>query len=114
MPQEATPFIAFHIEHIIARQHLDKEQSHPSGLGYACDRCNAYKGPNLSSIDPQTGAKVDVFNPRTQKWSDHFVVRNGTIAGLTPAGRATIRLLNMNDSRRVELRQRWLDEGGSL
>jgi hypothetical protein len=112
LPQDATPFIAFHVEHIIARQHLDEEQSDPSGLAYACDRCNAFKGPNLSSIDPQTGDKVDVFNPRTHVWSDHFAVSGGKIVGLTAVGRATARLLNMNDPRRVELRLQWLGEVG--
>jgi hypothetical protein len=114
MPQEATLFIPFHVEHIIAKQHVVEGHDHPSGLAYACDRCNAFKGPNLSSIDPETGDKVDVFNPRTDSWSDHFAVSGGIIVGLTPIGRATARLLNMNDSRRVELRQQWLDEGGSL
>lgn len=52
MPQAATPFIPFHVEHIIAKQHVDEVQDDPSGLAYACDRCNAFKGPNLSSIEP--------------------------------------------------------------
>lgn len=114
LPQEATPFITFHIDHIIARQHVDKAHDDPSGLAYACDRCNAFKGPNLSSIDPETGNTVDVFNPRIDIWSDHFAVATGKIVGLTPIGRATVRLLNMNVTRRVELRQQWLAEGGSL
>lgn len=114
LPQEATPFIAFHIEHVIARQHLEKWDDDPAGLACACDRCNAFKGPNLSSIDPETGHKVDLFNPRTDAWSDHFAVSDGRIVGLTPVGRATARLLNMNDPRRVELRQQWLEEGGRL
>jgi hypothetical protein len=29
------------------------------------------------------------------KWSDQFEIRGGHIAGLTPIGRATVRLLNM-------------------
>lgn len=114
MPQQATPFIPFHVEHIIAKQHVNEGHDDPSGLAYACDRCNAFKGPNLSSVDPQTGERVNVFNPRTDEWSDNFAISRGTIFGLTPIGRATARLLNMNDSRRVELRLRWLDEGGSL
>lgn len=40
----------FHVEHIIARQHGGTDE--PSNLALACDRCNAFKGPNLSSIDP--------------------------------------------------------------
>jgi hypothetical protein len=114
MPQGATPFIPFHVEHIIARQHLDSWHENPEGLAYACDRCNAFKGPNLSTIDPDTGDKIDVFDPRNDVWSDHFALSGGRILGLTPKGRATARLLNMNDSRRIELRLLWLGEGGSL
>jgi len=114
LPQEATPFVAFHVEHIVARQHLDEGENDPAGLALACDRCNAYKGPNLSSIDPQTGDRVNVFNPRTDLWADHFADSAGVVVGLTPIGRATARLLNMNAARRVQLRRQWLDEGGSL
>jgi len=114
IPQDATPFITFHIEHIIAKQHVDAAHDDLEGLAYACDRCNAFKGPNLSSIDPDTGDKVDVFNPRTDMWSEHFSLSGGRIVGLTPIGRATARLLNMNDSRRIELRLQCLDERGSL
>lgn len=114
MPQAATPFIPFHLEHIIAKQHVDLVRDDLGNLAYACDRCNAFKGPNLSSIDPDTGDRVDVFNPRTDEWSAHFEISGGRIVGLTPVGRATARLLNMNDSRRVELRLRWLEEGRTL
>lgn len=114
MPQDATPFIPFHVEHIVARQHTDEGHDDPSGLALACDRCNAFKGPNLSSLDPQSGDKVDLFNPRVHDWSQHFVITRGMVAGLTPIGRATARLLHMNDSRRIELRIEWLNEGGEL
>ena len=114
VPQKATPFIPFHVEHIIAKQHVDEGHADPLGLAYACDRCNAFKGPNLSSIDPDTGDKVDMFNHRIDAWSDHFMVSGRRIVGLTPIDRATARLLNMNDSGRVELRLQWMDEGGRL
>ncbi len=48
---------------------------------------------------------VALFSPRRDVWTDHFVVRGVEILGLTPAGRATVRLLNMNAPRRVELRK---------
>ena len=114
IPQAVTPFITFHIKHIVAKQHVDGDHVDPDRLAFACDRCNAFKGPNLSSIDPETGDKVDLFNPRTEAWPDHFAVSGGRIVGLTPIGRATARLLNMNDPRRVELRKLWRREGGSL
>ena len=87
LPQQATPLIPFHVEHIVSRQHggaNDLDQ-----LALACDRCNAYKGPNLTSIDPATGAVVPLFHPRRDAWSDHFELRDGQIAGLTHTGRAT-------------------------
>jgi len=114
IPQEAAPFISFHVEHIIAKQHGGEDQDDPSGLAYACDRCNAFKGPNLSSIDPETGGKVDLFDPRIDDWEDHFVVLDGLIKGRSPSGRATARLLNMNAPRRVELRHQWMEEDKKL
>ena len=116
LPQDATPFITFHIEHVIAKQHTpdDPEMDDPGRLALSCDRCNHFKGPNLSSIDPETNQIVNLFHPRTDSWTEHFIFRDGFIDGLTPIGRATVRLLNMNDPRRVDLREQWLEEGGQL
>ncbi|NLS96502.1 MAG: HNH endonuclease [Planctomycetaceae bacterium] len=110
IPQAATPLIPFHIEHIVARQHGGEDD--PRQLALACDRCNAYKGPNLTSIDPDSGEIVLLFNPRLDEWGNHFMFRGGEIVGVTATGRATVRLLRMNDLRRVELREMWLKAGG--
>jgi hypothetical protein len=109
IPQSATPLIPFHMEHITAKQHGGGDN--PNTLALACDRCNAYKGPNLTSIDPDTGEIALLFNPRQQAWHEHFAFRGGTIFGVTPTGRATVRLLQMNALRRVRLRAEWLKEG---
>ena len=110
--QEATPLIPFHVEHIVARQHGGSDST--DNLALACDRCNAYKGPNLSSLTPGTDEIVSLFNPRQDAWDDHFQFDGGKIVGLTPTGQATVRLLNMNAPRRVQLREEWLREGGAL
>lgn len=102
--------ITFHVEHTIAKQHGADDD--PNGLALACDRCNAYKGTNLTSIE--SGDIVPLFNPRTDAWKDHFRFRGGEIVGLTPTGRVTVRLLKMNAARRVELRQQWLQDGHQL
>jgi len=102
LPQAATPLLGFYIEHIVARQHGGSDGL--SNLALACDRCNAYKGPNLTSIDEESGELTPLFNPRTDRWDDHFFIKNGIVVGLTPTGRATVRLLNMNANRRVQLR----------
>ena len=116
LPQDATPFLKFHIEHVIAKQHTpdDDNPDDLKRLALSCDRCNLFKGPNLSSIDPDSGEIVNLFNPRTDNWNDHFEICGGKIVGLTPKGRASARLLNMNDSRRVDLREQWLEEGGQI
>jgi len=37
-------------------------------------------------------------------WDDHFMLSGVTIVGLTATGRTTVRVLNMNDARRIRLR----------
>jgi hypothetical protein len=44
-------------------------------------------------------------------WCQHFLAEGGEITGLTPTGCATVRLLNMNAPRRVQLREEWMDAG---
>ncbi|MFV1965622.1 MAG: HNH endonuclease [Pirellulaceae bacterium] len=113
LPQEAS-LLTFHVDHIVAKQHLDDVVDEPGVLCLACNRCNAYKGTNLSSIDPQTNQIVPLYHPRDDVWEDHFLLRGGEITGITPTGRATARLLNMNAPQRVELREQWLADGGTL
>lgn len=108
LPQDGYD-LTFHIEHVIASQHQQNDD--PSNLALACNRCNLHKGTNLVTIDEQTGERVDLFNPRTESWDDHFQFIGAEIVGLTQTGRATVRLLNMNSERRLLLRKRLLAEG---
>lgn len=103
--EENVPYLVFHVDHIVARQHIDIISDDPAALAWACSHCNYHKGPNLSSIDPETLSQVDLFNPRRDDWSLHFGIDTGRIVGLTPQGRATARLLNMNSPRLVRLRR---------
>jgi HNH endonuclease len=50
---------AYHVEHIVARQHGGRHDS--GNLALACYHCNAYKGPNLSGLDPESSALVRCF-----------------------------------------------------
>lgn len=103
-PESALPYLVFHVDHIIARQHLDEISDHPESLAWACSECNYHKGPNLVSIDPESKEPAALFNPRRDNWHAHFAIERGTIVGITPTGRATARLLNMNAPRLVRLR----------
>ncbi len=102
LPQSAAPFFTFHIEHIRARQH--KGTDDPSNLCLACPDCNAFKGPNLTTYTPDTDELVSVFDPRELSWNEHFTMQGASIVGLTPTGRATVELLQMNEEERVEMR----------
>jgi len=102
LPQAAQPHVTFHIEHVLPRKHGGSDD--PSNLALACERCNAFKGTDLSGIDPDTGQVERLFDPRTQDWADHFELRGALILGRTSTGRATVAVLGMNEDRRVLLR----------
>src|SRR4051812_26323349 len=103
LPQSALPFATFHVEHIVAQQHDGSDDA--DNLALACDRCNAFKGTNLTAVDPVSQRIVSLFHPRTHLWADHFKQVGFEIEGLSDIGRATVRLLNMNARRRVQLRE---------
>jgi 5-methylcytosine-specific restriction endonuclease McrA len=102
LPETAIPAAALHIDHIRGRQHKGSED--PSNLALACQHCNLHKGPNLSGIDPDTDQIVPLFNPRKDVHSEHFALRGSVIFGLTPTGRATVAVLDMNSADRIETR----------
>ena len=95
--------LTHHIEHIVPRQHEGSDDD--SNLALACHRCNLRKGPNLTGIDPTTGEIVPLFDPRRDRWSDHFRFLGQVIEGVTAAGRTTVKLPAMNDTRRIERRE---------
>jgi hypothetical protein len=99
---EADDGFSFHVEHIVARKHGGADDL--DNLAFACQFCNLHKGTNLSGIDPDAGAIVELFHPRNDQWGDHFAIQDFHFIGLTPKGRATIRVLAMNDPERVRLR----------
>jgi HNH endonuclease len=87
----------------VPRQHGGSDDHR--NLAFACHRCNLRKGPNLTGIDPITGDIVPLFDPRRDVWSEHFRFRGPVIDGATAVGRTTVKLLAMNDTRRIERRE---------
>jgi len=93
-------YFTYQVEHILARQHGGSDDA--ANLALACPHCNLHKGPNMASLE--AGTLVPLFHPRQHDWADHFQSQGALIVGLTPIGRATVRVLNLNDSLRVEFR----------
>jgi hypothetical protein len=82
-------------------------------LWLACHACNEIKGKRIQGVDPATGKRCRFWNPRRQKWRDHFCWSDdGTeIIGLTPRGRATVATLNLNRPELVAARWLWVQAG---
>jgi len=102
--QSYYPDFAFHVEHIIARQHGGSDD--PQNLALACHLCNSKKGPNLSGLDPETGSLTRLFNPRTDVWEEQFRLDGDSqIVGLKAIGRTTAYVLGMNADIRIRIRR---------
>jgi hypothetical protein len=84
------------VDHIIPQSKSGDD--HPDNLCYCCTGCNNYKYTFTEAEDPISGLKVSLYNPRTQKWQDHFEwsIDYCEIIGITTIGRATIKRLNLN------------------
>jgi len=109
LPDFAAHASDFHVDHVVARQHGGRDSI--GNRCWSCHRCNLHKGPNLSGRDPATGKIVRLFNPRRQSWARHFEWRGAVLVGRTLTGRATIAVLDVNNPRRVQLRQILMDSG---
>lgn len=104
-------FAPLEIEHIVpvSRGGGDEELN----LWLACRMCNSYKGSQVEALDPATGVRQPLFNPRNQSWEEHFRWGEAgtTIEGLTPCGRATVTALQLNNLLAVTVRRSWVQAG---
>ncbi|MBV7332064.1 HNH endonuclease [Chloroflexi bacterium TSY] len=101
---EKWQYVRFTIDHVIALAEGGADES--ENLALACFHCNRRKSNHLTGIDPESELSYKLFNPRLDDWAEHFIwSTNGTeIVGLTPTGRATITLLQLNRPRIVNIR----------
>ena len=88
------------IDHIISEKHGGSTEA--DNLALTCWRCNRHKGSDLGSFDTLTGEFTFLFHPRQHQWVDHFRFLNGAeIQGITPEGRVTVKLLQLNTPKRL-------------
>jgi len=112
---ERWQFVKFTIDHVVPRSLDGSDESH--NLALACRNCNERRINRRFGRDPDTGQTVPIFNPRQDRWPAHFVWGTDRIhiIGLTPTGRATVAILDMNDELHggatLRIRQRDLLDG---
>ncbi len=96
--------IDFAIDHIIAEKHGGTTEL--KNLCLSCYWCNSFKGSDISSVDwDKDETIVALFHPRSQRWSEHFLLDGLRIVPLTATGRVTVSLLQLNAIERIKERR---------
>ncbi len=96
---EDDTFFGCEVDHIISLKHGGATQE--NNLAYACVFCNRHKGTDIGSILSETGEFIRFFNPRQDKWSDHFRLEGSFLRPLTEIGTVTASILRFNAGERI-------------
>ena len=102
-------YLPYELDHIIAEKHGGATTE--SNLCLSCFECNRHKGSDVASYDETTGEIVRLFNPRRDQWLDHFRLEAPQIVAMTPIGRVTVKLLQLNRRERLLERDELIAEG---
>lgn len=93
----------FHLEHVLPRARGGAAEL--GNLAWACPGCNLHKADRTDAVDPESGAVVPFFNPRADRWAEHFCFDGYQLIGQTPVGWAAVSVLGLNHPRRVLIRE---------
>ena len=95
--------LPFQMEHIVAKKHQGGDDT--DNLAWSCYRCNAFKGPNIAGIDPESRLLTRLFHPRLDRWENHFSWIGPELHGDTAVGRTTIDVLRINHADSITIRR---------
>lgn len=96
---EDDTWLGCQIDHVISEKHGGPTTA--ENLAYACVFCNRGKGTDLGSISQKSGELIRFFNPRVDRWSEHFRISGINIEPLTEIGEVTVRILEFNSIERL-------------
>lgn len=96
---EEDTFFGCEIDHIVSLKHGGKTDV--GNLAYACVLCNRKKGSDIGSNHSNTCKFFRFFNPRKDKWIDHFRLDKANIISITEIGEVTLQILGINNSERI-------------
>lgn len=107
---ERNSFFTFQVDHITSLKHSGETEA--ENLAYACALCNRNKGSDLGTRLVKDGPLIPFFNPRIDKWSDHFAMADtGEIIPLSDIGQGTIKILDMNHPDSIIERRNLIEAG---
>lgn len=89
-------------DHVVSEKHGGA--TNEDNLALACFVCNRNKGSDVAALVPGTQTPVRFFNPRTDRWREHFYLNDSdgvTIEPLTDIGEATARIFGFNTFERL-------------
>jgi hypothetical protein len=92
-------YLGCQVDHVIAEKHGGATVG--DNLSCACTFCNRAKGTDIGSIASSTGQFTRFYNPRTDRWADHFRLNGVVIEYHTPIGEATAGILGFNAPERL-------------
>lgn len=105
---EDDTYIGCEIDHVISQKHGGKNSA--DNLAYSCFFRNRHKGSDVGSVLVESDEFVRFYNPRKDKWAEHFRLEGSCIQPLTKIGEATCRiLLRFNSSERLIERETLID-----
>lgn len=97
------------VDHIISVKHGGPTVA--ANLAYACFHCNRHKGTDLGSVSRRTGTLVRFYNPRLDRWKEHFYLSEGRIEPTDEFGEVTVRMLEFNHPERIAFRKLLIETG---
>jgi hypothetical protein len=110
---EDDTFFGCEVDHIISLKHGGPTEAEnlaslkhggpteAENLAYSCMFCNRQKGSDIGSILWRTGELIRFFNPRKDRWADHFRLSGTVIEPITGIGEVTVRIFDFNAGDRI-------------
>jgi hypothetical protein len=92
-------YLGCQVNHIISEKHGGPTDA--DNLAYACVFCNRAKGSDIGSTHWESGHFARFYNPRIDRWDEHFNLSGSKIDGLTQIGAVTALILEMNHPNRI-------------
>ncbi|MEX2286499.1 MAG: HNH endonuclease signature motif containing protein [Planctomycetaceae bacterium] len=96
---EDDTYLGCQVDHIVSLKHGGRTDA--DNLAYACTFCNRSKGSDIGSIALSTNQFTRFYNPRLDRWADHFMLIGARIEPLTPIGEITSLIFEFNRAERV-------------